>query len=125
MERVFNSVEEIKRTYFPSQILERLEETLCERLGMTEPHQHRLSKSGGFNEGSIEVAKPPFSPRINEIRCIVGSHYKKEGFDIVESEEDSLKIRKGKKGYWVHLFEGETSHNLWIYESPLNGFRLS
>ncbi len=119
MPKTFTSLKEVERTYFPNQILSRLEEALCSKLGLTKHNQHRL-KTENLETGYIEVDKTHYSS-IKDIAKTIRLFYKKEGYHTrIDKKLINIKERGEKyPKYWVQILEDDTSFMVWVYKSQL------
>ncbi|MBI4983446.1 hypothetical protein HZC32_02280 [Candidatus Woesearchaeota archaeon] len=125
MTKAITSVKEFQRFYFPDALLDRLEETLCSKLNLTENHQRRLAKNEeNPKTGFIEVAKNsdlwPNLGSIKSISEIVTSFYKEEGYYANPADNSSITIyaRKSDKHYWIGIIESESSYLISIMNVP-------
>jgi len=112
MEKTFNSVAEFQEYYFSEERLNYLEKELCDNLGLTFQHQHRISKNpNNPNLGFIEVAIP--SSLHNSPENIVNSFYHKRGFNI-NKKNKIIEAKKDNESYWIIVQEGSTSYTINI-----------
>jgi len=127
MPKTFSSLKEIERTYFPNQRLPRLEESLCSKLCLTKPNQHRL-KTENLETGLIEIIKPNYSlTSIKDLAKTIGLFYKEEGYKS-KIKKDFIDItKKGEKypEYVIQLLESDESYMIWVYKSELRLLNLS
>lgn len=119
MPKTFASLQEVQRTYFPNQILPRLEERLCSELNLTKPHQHRR-KTEDLEIGLIEVAKSNYSSK-SDIAESIKLFYRQEGYKVA-IKKDFIEVTKKKEKYpeyYIQLIEGDNSYMVWVHKSQL------
>ena len=123
-ERIFKSSIEVERTCFPNCLLERLEQTLCDKLSLTKYYQHKLSKSNDNPKtGILEIANPPFF--FESIINIVKSFYREEGYIIIKQEKNNtIEVKKENENYWINVICSDNSYTLWIIESPFKDVKI-
>jgi len=110
-QEVYTSFQDFQRKYFPNKVLDRLDETLCSLLELSEDYQHRLSKSKENPKvGSVEVAKPAGYFRTKStVEETVKKFYKEEGFEV--STLGFVHARRDKEHYRIFISESDTS---WV-----------
>ena len=105
------SHQDFQRNCFPSEVLNRLDKTLCSTLGLDEEYQHRLSKSNQNPlVGSLELAKTPgyFSQYGKEpIESAVRKFYNEEGFKV--KNDGFIYAIRGDEHYRILVVEHATS----------------
>lgn len=118
MENTSSSVEESQRDISSSlsdNILDRLEKRLCSAIGLTEDHQHHLSKNKENSFlGVINLKKKPFHGSLADI---TGSFYQEEGCDVLKINENLLNVKKNGQYHKIEIikddFEYRVSVNLY------------
>ena len=117
-DKTFKTIDEYEQHYFPNNELDRLEEKLCNYLGLTKPHQHKLHKDADNPLiGNMEVAKPPFSALFS-VDKIVAEFYRGEKYRVdVKSETSTMILKKDDKEHYMLITESDTSYVLFVCES--------
>jgi hypothetical protein len=114
--RSFNSNNEFKRVLFANDIIKRLEETLCDKLGI-EIGQSKLSVQGRKpNTGFIELERTEISPPITED---VSRFYESEGYLVQQRSESFLEVQKDNIHYWANVYGNRSTYHISIIVSPL------
>ncbi len=112
-----SSIEEFRSKYFPDTVLERLEERLCSKIGLTEPHQHRLSKNEhDSNTGLLELAKPK-QPHDSIIE-VMAEFYKTEGFEVHVYAPHMMGMTKGIHKYICSVNQDNSTYEVYIFKDP-------
>ena len=91
----------------PNSILSRMDEGLCDSLGLKWPGQHRLTvKEHDPRSGSLEVAKRSGVHDKVLLDCWLKDFYEKENYLIEMHEDPDLMVRsKDGKRYKVRVVE--------------------
>jgi hypothetical protein len=102
---------EIARTFFPDQVLERLESSLCAHFDLHYDFQHDLRRSRPEEPllGTVEVAKTTgwYNGNKDYIEGLVKDFYKTEGYEV--DDKNGIEVKNNKNRFDVIILETDTS----------------
>ncbi len=139
--RVFTSVDEFCRGYFPNSVLERLKDKLCSHLGLNHDHDGEgvdwiVKKYEEPNTGSIDLINTSFfRGSVSAISDLVREFYKDEGYTVDEHKQKGIKysitlpgeiveVKNNDKCYWALVAEYATSYNIIVMVSPFDSINF-
>lgn len=114
--RIYYSYPEFERTFFPKDVLERMERELCRRLDLIFSYQHSLVTNNEDKRcGTVEVAKPHFSLEDTaSIGLWLKDFYKQEGYEIEDESCGRVVAKKDKESFIASVVETETSFLIFV-----------
>ena len=119
-QKKFNTLEELKESYFPQKILEDLEEIIYKESFPSLLASHSCNKNKEDpTRGNICLNIPAYyfwdkAPKIEEIEEVIKKFYSQRGYKVKMDQGDSIIVKKGKINNKINILNTDTLYRIEV-----------